>query len=185
MILGLILQLGSGIPLMPSNALNIVLNALNALLIIIVGIFLLKDDPMFAGAHACLVRNCCFGCADQCQGGMPCLCSWFFICILAAVLALIPMSGSQISTIIAGISLMADPKASVNIDWGFEAASIAWYVLFGVFVASEIVLLLAQLFGGWQGYKGYKDMQRVMAEADVGSPGGGGGAGGNPGMNYG
>lgn len=176
MIVALVLQLGSGIPLMPSNALNIVLNSLNALFIIIVGIFLLKDDPMFARSHDCLVRNFCFSCADACQGGMPCLCSWFFICLLTAILALIPMDGSQISTIIGGFRLIADPHEKVNISWGFKARSIAWYVLFYVFLASEIVLLLAQLIGGWQGFRGFQEMHRTMSEMGgaADNPGGGG-----------
>mmetsp|Transcript_14160 Transcript_14160/g.24965 ORF Transcript_14160/g.24965 Transcript_14160/m.24965 type:complete len:289 (+) Transcript_14160:88-954(+) len=173
MIISLVVQLGSGIPLMPSNALNIVMNSLNALFIIIVGIFLLKDDPMFARSHACLVRNFCFSCADSCQGGMPCLCSWFFICLLTAILALIPMDGSQISTIIGGFRLIANPHEKVNISWGFRARSIAWYVLFYVFLASEVVLLLSQLVGGWQGFKAFREMHRAMSEN--------GGAGDNPG----
>lgn len=184
MIVGIVLQLGAGIPLMPSNAFNIVLNSLNGVFIIVVGIFLLKDDPMFAGAHKCLVNTFCSTCADQCQGGMACLCSWFFICLVTAVLALIPMSGSQIDTIIGGFRLIADEQASVDINWGFKAGSNLWYALFLTFLTSEVLVLLAQLLGGWHGFKAMKEWQLAtegQPQPNVGGPpesGGGGFTGG-------
>lgn len=168
MILSIVLQLGAGIPLFGvSDTFNLILNILNAVLIVIVGIFLLKDDPMFAGTYECLVSTFCNGCRDQCQGGLPCLCSWFFVCLIAAVLALIPIQGSQIFIIIDGFQLIANPSYSSGMQWSYAVGSTAWYVLFCIFIGSELLLLLAQLAGAYHGFKGFRDMQSVMSEGDV------------------
>lgn len=190
-IVGLACQLGSGIPLQPSNTSAIIINSLNALLIIIIGIFLLKDDPMFAGTHRCLVNTFCAGCADQCQGGMLCLCSWFFICLISAILALLPTSGSQMQTIIAGVKIFMDPSIASSVKWGFPVTSLTWQILMVSFLASEVIVIIGQLFGGVYGFKAFQEMQAIqqglagdMAGTGGGMDGGwgagapGGGAGG-------
>eukprot|EP00930_Biecheleria_cincta_P042730 TRINITY_DN29402_c0_g2_i1.p1 TRINITY_DN29402_c0_g2~~TRINITY_DN29402_c0_g2_i1.p1 ORF type:complete len:257 (+),score=39.47 TRINITY_DN29402_c0_g2_i1:85-855(+) len=187
-IFGSIMQLGSGIPLQPSNSQNLIINSLDVVIIIITGIFLLKDDLMISQWHQCLVRTFCATCADQCQGGVPCLCSWFFICFLNVIMALIPSSGSQISIIIAGIHLVLNDSAPDKMSWGFPVRSMPWYILFFTFFASEVILLLAQLIGGWHGYKAFQEVMRRMAEesggtgADPGVGGGFQGADGDPSM---
>lgn len=73
------------------------------------------------------------------------------------------MQGSQIMTIIAGIRLLIDASAGVDIPFQYVVGSITWYILFGIFIASEIIVLLAQLIGGWQGFKAFQEMQLLQA----------------------
>jgi len=167
-IIGLIVQLGSGIPLQPSNTYNIVFNSLDVVLIIVVGIFLLKDDPTFGGAHACLVRTCCSSCQDQCQGGVSCLCSWFIICILTAVMALLPVDGSQMLSFIAGFKVLLNNGSADGTKWGYDTDSIVWEILFLVYFTSEVVVILSQLIGGWQGFKGFQEMTALQGAGGSG-----------------
>lgn len=176
-IVGFIMQLGSGIPLQPSNSQNLIINSLNLVIIIITGIFLLKDDEQISHWHKCLVRTFCAGCEEQCQGGLTCLCSWYFICFLNVILALIPSSGSQISIIIDGMHQVLNDSTPDKMSWGFPVRSMPWYILFFTFFASEVILLLAQLIGGWHGYKAFQEFMRRLHELAEGSEGTGGAPG--------
>jgi hypothetical protein len=180
MIISIVLQLGAGIPL-TSDVYNLILNVLNAVLIVIVGIFLLKDDSMFSGAYECLVSTFCSGCRDQCQGGMPCLCSWFFVCLLSAALSLIPIPGSQIYVIVDGFRLIFDATFTSQSKWNYAERSTPWYVLFSIYLVSQTLLLIAQMFGAYHGFKGFRDMQSAMSE---GGDFGGGVTGGGYGDPY-
>lgn len=185
-IFGSIIQLGSGIPLQPSNSQTLIINSLDLVLVIITGIFLLKDDPQISHWHNCLVRTFCQNCEAQCQGGMPCLCSWFFICFLNVITALIPSNGSQLSVIIAGMhEVLEDNTAADKMSWGFAVRSIPWYMFFFTFFASEVIVLFAQLIGGWHGYKGFQGLLQRHQEMQAHSEGAGegylgAGTGGTP-----
>mmetsp|Transcript_18696 Transcript_18696/g.33794 ORF Transcript_18696/g.33794 Transcript_18696/m.33794 type:complete len:284 (-) Transcript_18696:148-999(-) len=177
-IIGLVLQLSAGIPLLPDDTLDIVLNALNALLIVVVGIFLLKDDPVFGRIHSCLVNTFCSTCAEQCQGGMPCMCSWFFICLFAGILGLLPIDGSKLTIIIVGCSGLADPSKATGSKaprWGFEVGSTMWKCFFGAYVLAAVFTLLGQLVGGWQGLKGFQEMTAWQQEGLLGGDASAGG----------
>lgn len=167
MILSIFMQLGSGIALMPADAFNIILNVCSALIIVLVGIFLLKDDAMFRGTYECLVGTFCSTCRDQCQGGLTCLCSWFAVCLISAVLSLIPFPGSQIYVIVDGFRLILDKTFNSNTKWNYAERTTVWYVLYSVYLASEVILLIAQIAGAYHGFKGFRDMSRIIQEADV------------------
>eukprot|EP00929_Paragymnodinium_shiwhaense_P013568 TRINITY_DN121420_c0_g1_i1.p1 TRINITY_DN121420_c0_g1~~TRINITY_DN121420_c0_g1_i1.p1 ORF type:complete len:268 (-),score=41.93 TRINITY_DN121420_c0_g1_i1:173-976(-) len=180
-ILGLIVLLASQIALMPNNTAGIVFSSLNALLIIVVGIFLLEHDPMFKGAYECLVRTFCYSCAAQCQGGMSCLCTWWFINLLNFILALLP--GGALWEIVAGIQVLANMQTVQEGKFAFPVKSTPWLVLWSMIVAAEAVILVAQFLGGWQGFKGFQEYAALRSgqEGMYDMTGGGGGGGADSG----
>lgn len=179
MILSIVVKLVTGILLFPTNAFAQVYSSLSMVLLVIIGIWLLKDDPMFSGIYRCLVTTCCGGCTEQCnaQAGVSCLCSWFFCCLLVAVFGLLPLSGSDLMTVIVGIQLIADPSKAIDPDtkWGLTVRSTEWLVVLSLFTAATCVGLLAEIFGGWQGMKGFSELAELTAGG--GLMGGGDGQG--------
>lgn len=149
----------------------IVWSCLNPILNTVIGIFLLKDDLLFGRVHKCLVGTFCASCADQCQGGMSCLCTWFFCNMITALFALLPLpdSDTDMTLIINGFQNLSQPST-----W----PSNAWVVEYSFFLAATIFALLAQIVGAYQGWMAYR-MASEMAPTggDWGDAGGGGGYG--------
>jgi len=178
----IVFKLISGTLLIPTNAFGYLYNSLNAILNMIIGIFLLKDDPLVAPAHRCITRTCCSGCEDQCQGGMSCLCTWFFCCMITAVFGLLPVDGSDLMTVIVGFRLILNPHLAEDTKWWLPVRSAVWFAMLALFTLATTVGLLAQIIGGWQGMKGFQEVQMLEPQGGNWSMGRGGldGLGGGP-----
>mmetsp|Transcript_72758 Transcript_72758/g.151921 ORF Transcript_72758/g.151921 Transcript_72758/m.151921 type:complete len:278 (+) Transcript_72758:62-895(+) len=176
LILSIAAKLGAGIPLFPKNVFGQIYNVFSAVLLVIIGIFLLKDDRTFSGTYRCLVKTFCGSCEDTCaaSAGVQCLCSWFFCCTIAAVFGLLPVNGSDITVVIAGFTLLGDPSKDSKTQWGLEVRSTAWTVALSVFTAATLVGLLAEIYGAYQGMKGFSELGELQAGGLMGGPMGGG-----------
>lgn len=137
----------------------IVYSCLNPILNAVIGIFLLKDDPLFAGVHQCLVRVFCSSCADQCQGGMNCLCTWFFCNMITCIFALLPLpdSDSDIMIITDGFNKLSKPSL-----WPSQV----WAVEFSFFLVATILALLVQIIGAYEGWQAYRQATAMAAGSD-------------------
>jgi len=189
LIFSLIAKLSASIWLDSNDVWNIIGNSLTAVLNVIIGIFLLKDDRLFAGAHRCLVFTFCRGCADQCMGGMSCLCTWFMCTLITVVFGFLPISGSDIWKVVQGCKII-----STRSQW---QGGTAWIVMFSIFIGSMLLELLAQCVGCWEGWQAYKTASEAGVDpiaggdwADAGAGAGygggrfGGGGGYGPGGGY-
>jgi hypothetical protein len=164
-----------GILLDPSfnNTYSLIVNLLTPILLAIIGIFLLKDDPLFKGCYECIVNTCFSSCREQCPGGMTCLCSWFFCNLLTAIIDLLPLNGSGISTVVSGCQQLGNPS-----QWG--PGGWVWVVEFCGYLLSVAFALLAQIFGGYHGFKAYQQAQEFGAQAGGDWANDGGGTSGYP-----
>jgi len=168
LIAALVVKFVAGLLINPFNLFGVVWISISAILNAVIGIFLLKDSREFGCIHRCLVQTCCPSYSDQCQGGMSCLCTWFFCCLFTAVINLLPFEDSDLNVLIAGFRSIAD-----RTQW---RGGVPWAIEFSFFLAATVAALLAQLVGGYEGYKGFQDMQmggNLLAED--GLPGQGGG----------
>jgi len=143
-------------------SLNIILNA-------IVGIFLLKDDPLLGRTYEFLATTCCQMCAQQCGGGMNCLLT-FVICNAITVLFDVLLN-NVIGGLIHDIGVIFDPNQWTSGIYGF---------LLGVNVLAIIVAFMAQTVGAVQGFLAYRQARDFGTTATPGEWSGGGGGGGGP-----
>lgn len=157
MVVALIVKLLAFVILVPAAALALLFNSLSIVLVVLIGICLLKDDPLFVGPYNC-VQRCCL-----CPGGTNCLCAWFAFCFLTAMFSVLPVGGSDMQYIVTFISLMANPSQKQDgIKWGLHVRSSAWYALCLIFVVAVALELLAQILGAYHGYKGYQQFQQAQ-----------------------
>jgi hypothetical protein len=161
LILSVLMKIAAGAVLMPNNWGTYLGNSISGIFSMIIGIFLLKDDATFSPAYNCLVNTFCSNCREQCPGGMTCLCTWWFYCLLVSVLDLIPLNGSEIMYIIAFGTCISNPDACNGLHTApyAPAGSSTWYVLCALFTVGMVGALLAKLIGGWVGLKAWQEMQ--------------------------
>lgn len=155
----LIVKVAGGIVAYPTRLGLTIQNSACALLNVFIGIFLLNDDPMFAGCHRRLVNTFCAGCADQCQGGMACLCTWSFCCSITAMAALLPFRGGDLVTIVVDFHLITSSEA-----WS-DSGKLRFTVGFLIFALATVCALLSQLIGGWAGFKAFQRASELTVEA--------------------
>mmetsp|Transcript_83934 Transcript_83934/g.216011 ORF Transcript_83934/g.216011 Transcript_83934/m.216011 type:complete len:239 (+) Transcript_83934:88-804(+) len=137
-----------------------VVSSLNLILVTVMGVFMLRDDPQIAPVYNCLVTSCCQPCAQLFGGGMSCLMPFVLCNFLTVVLDLI--GGQAIGIIATSVSLMWRPEA-----WQNPLGCIAFLVLALSSLASEVGMMVGTYFG-WQAYKQAAGIDGTM-------PGGGGG----------
>mmetsp|Transcript_26993 Transcript_26993/g.48799 ORF Transcript_26993/g.48799 Transcript_26993/m.48799 type:complete len:225 (+) Transcript_26993:48-722(+) len=140
---------------MLASSLNLILNT-------IIGIFLLRDDPLIGRMYAFLARTCCGPCSEQCQGGIGCLMS-FIICNAITVFIDI-LLGGEISLIIQNFKVMLNA-----VD--FYEAFIYWANL-----VCTVGALVAQIVGSVYAWLAYKEIR----DSGVTSSGGDWSSGGYP-----
>lgn len=173
LIISLIAKIVCG-SLMGNGLFSMISASLSVILISIVGIFLLNEDPFYGRIYNCCLTTICSSCQESCPGGLSCLCSWWFCNLACAIISLLPVDGSDIVLIIDGIQLLNSNPS----NWG-RGNIILNGVLQSVFLASMIFGLLAQIVGGLQGYQAYKEAGELatggMMMGGAGAPSGDGG----------
>mmetsp|Transcript_24346 Transcript_24346/g.72565 ORF Transcript_24346/g.72565 Transcript_24346/m.72565 type:complete len:259 (-) Transcript_24346:32-808(-) len=161
MLFALVAKLTGQILLQPKLALGITLDSLATVLVAVVGVFLLKDDPCFGKVHACLLRLCCTGCEESCPGGVSCLCTWFAVCLITALSDLL----GDVQTVYVGCRLIFDPSFPDKYEWHFTPRTTPWLVCMVVYLTGLSVALVSQIVGAWQGMKGCVESQAAAADA--------------------
>eukprot|EP00450_Noctiluca_scintillans_P027457 CAMPEP_0194536014 /NCGR_PEP_ID=MMETSP0253-20130528/74778_1 /TAXON_ID=2966 /ORGANISM="Noctiluca scintillans" /LENGTH=251 /DNA_ID=CAMNT_0039381879 /DNA_START=45 /DNA_END=800 /DNA_ORIENTATION=+ len=173
LIFAIICKLVSGALVLQGNVFLIIYTSFDALLNILIGIFLLNDDPAFNRCYSCIVNTCCSTCPDQCPGGMSCLCTWFACCFVTTVIAVIPFNSSDIMQVISGVELLSDAT-----NWA-SANLIVSSVGYLIYILSVTVAWVCQVIGGWAGWKAFQRANQVAEQLGTGdwaaSGGGGGG----------
>mmetsp|Transcript_19742 Transcript_19742/g.54314 ORF Transcript_19742/g.54314 Transcript_19742/m.54314 type:complete len:234 (-) Transcript_19742:61-762(-) len=147
---------------------DILVSSLNLILITIIGIFLLRDDPFFTPMYNFMLRTCCQGCADQCQGGMSCLMSFGF-CNLISVVMQVVLSNSIGSVI--GLFKLATTT-------GIGPFDALLLVILAMSLLTQLVSQIVATVLAWQAYNMARDLGVGMQGGDWGGGGGysGGGA---------
>jgi len=166
MILSLMMQLVSGAMIPDVGAWKVITNSLNLLFILIVGIFLLRDDPMLGRAYQFLARTCCSICDQQCGGGMNCLMSFTFVCGFTVLWDLI--FNGIIQFIVASLKMLFNPNEWPSSIYGFAAT---------LFIFSKIATYVAEVIGAVYGFLAYRQARDFGVTAQQGGDSGGGGAG--------
>eukprot|EP00747_Dinoflagellata_sp_TGD_P033306 gnl/TRDRNA2_/TRDRNA2_136535_c3_seq1.p1 gnl/TRDRNA2_/TRDRNA2_136535_c3~~gnl/TRDRNA2_/TRDRNA2_136535_c3_seq1.p1 ORF type:complete len:255 (-),score=43.19 gnl/TRDRNA2_/TRDRNA2_136535_c3_seq1:101-775(-) len=128
---------------------NALLDSFNILFNVIIGIFLLRDDPTFTPAYNFMMTTCCQGCADQCQGGMSCLLT-FVICNVINVVLDILLNGA-VQRIVAGFEVMFNPANWMNNPIPTIILSTWVIALFSSYVAQSL--------GAWHAWQAYKTVR--------------------------
>jgi len=154
-----------------TGSVNVILNA-------IIGIFLLNSDPLFKPIYECLVRTFCSSCADQCPGGLTCLCSYFFCNLITVVLNLLIGDPSDADFVYSSVKEIMVPSIWTD--------NIVRAVGLSIFTVSMLVGILSQLIGAVAGFRAFNQVQASASAfeqsggGDWQQGGGGGGGGGYP-----
>mmetsp|Transcript_52273 Transcript_52273/g.118029 ORF Transcript_52273/g.118029 Transcript_52273/m.118029 type:complete len:243 (-) Transcript_52273:89-817(-) len=150
--------------LIPKLVGQVILASVNIVLNAIIGIFLLKHDPLMGRMHNFLVTTCCSSCEDTCGGGMSCLIT-FALCNTITVVFDLLLNG-VIGWIISAIGAVFDPAQWTSPIFGFVLA---------VNVISVILCYVTQTTGAVQGFLAYRQARDSGVTATPGDWGGGGG----------
>merc|ERR1719310_1529792 len=65
---------------------RVLAGSFNLILNVLIGIFLLNDEPAFKPVYQFMMETCFQPCADRCEGGMSCLMTWVLCNCLTVVL---------------------------------------------------------------------------------------------------
>jgi len=154
------------LPLSPGQ---VILASLNIILNTIIGIFMLKYDPLIGRMHNFLVTTCCRSCDESCGGGMSCLMT-FVLCNAMTIFFDVLLNGI-IGWIIHMIGAVFDPSQWTSSIFGF---------MLGLNVLAVIVAYVAQIVGAVQGFMAWRQAQAFGVTAQQGEWGSGGQGGGGP-----
>jgi len=190
LIVSLFVKIIAGGVINPGSTFFWIYSSLNPIFNVVIGIFLLKDDPLIGRIHRCCITTICSRCQEQCPcpGGMPCLCSWFFCTTVTALLSIIPfwdrngVAQSDMAILVGGLEDLNNPSR-----W---AGGIPWVIAFCLFLAGTFFGLLAEIVGAFQGFQAFKEANAIAQGADYqgGYPdaesGGGGGGSSGGGSRY-
>mmetsp|Transcript_107972 Transcript_107972/g.170580 ORF Transcript_107972/g.170580 Transcript_107972/m.170580 type:complete len:254 (+) Transcript_107972:89-850(+) len=158
LMIALVVKFFSGMWLNP-NAFFWIYSSLNPIMTTLVGIWLLNYTAPFDKWHRCLVSTCCQSCADQCQGGpSACLCTWFMVCLIDAIFAILPFNGSDIMIVIGSIRLLSSDSPSVG-----DSPSLT--VCIAIFATGTLCAFLSQAFGAYEGWMAIKQSQEFGPQA--------------------
>mmetsp|Transcript_95176 Transcript_95176/g.296291 ORF Transcript_95176/g.296291 Transcript_95176/m.296291 type:complete len:249 (+) Transcript_95176:70-816(+) len=152
---------------LPMRVGQVILASVSMFLNVVIGIFLLKDDPLMGRMHRFLITTCCQSCEDSCGGGMSCLMS-FIICNTITVVFDLLLNGI-IQWVINAIGAVFDPSQWTSSLMGF---------ILGVNVLSVIGSYACQIVGAVQGWYAYRQARDIGVTATPGEWSGGGGGGG-------
>merc|ERR1712023_524153 len=81
--------------IMLGQTFQILSSSLNVIIDTLVGIWLMKYDPLIGRIQAWLLNTCCQSCAEnpqcvgQCGGGMSCLMPFVYSCIMTLLLSVL------------------------------------------------------------------------------------------------
>lgn len=168
MIISLATQLVTGSMLPGIGPGSVILNSLNLIFILVVGIFLLRDDPLLGQAYNFLARTCCQICDQQCGGGMNCLMNFTFICGFTVLWDVI--FNGVIQFFVKSLGTLFNPEDWPTSIFGFAIT---------LFVLAKLATYVAQVVGAVYGFLAYRQARDVGVTSQPGSWGdsGGGGAG--------
>lgn len=150
------------------GAMKVVVNSFNLILNTIVGIFLLRDDPLIGRVHQFLARTCCQTCDQSCGGGMNCLMTFALCNAITALMDL--LLNNMIGFTIEGVRTILNPSEWPAGIYGFELS---------IFILATIAGYAAQTVAAVYGFLAYRRAQALGTTATPGSGSwGGGGYGG-------
>jgi hypothetical protein len=150
--------------------LDLLLNCFNLIINTVIGIFLLRDDPLLARIYQFLSTTCCQMCAEQCGGGMSCLMP-FILCNLITVVC------DLFFTDLSALKMKYDTFAGGPTNWPDSVFGFS-FLLYAVAMVASFV---SQTVGAIYGYLAYRQARDMGTSATPGSWGGGatGGGGGS------
>jgi len=130
--------------------------SMNLSLNILVGIFLLRDDPKFGNIHQCLMTTVFQLCNnEQCPGSMTCLLP-FVICSFMMVTMDI-FFNTSFETFAVGLIVLFNKQA-----WEKDAVN---QIIIFAFTMTFLAALLSQCCAAWFGWNAYK--QAMLVEGGI------------------
>eukprot|EP00450_Noctiluca_scintillans_P017471 CAMPEP_0194509764 /NCGR_PEP_ID=MMETSP0253-20130528/40817_1 /TAXON_ID=2966 /ORGANISM="Noctiluca scintillans" /LENGTH=186 /DNA_ID=CAMNT_0039352951 /DNA_START=105 /DNA_END=662 /DNA_ORIENTATION=- len=123
------------------NRLGSMIYSVANLVNVVIGTFLMRDDPTFKNWHRCLTTTCFSSCQDQLQGGKACLVPWIVVNALFAVIQVI------------WLAVLENFTSLVHI--GDFHPNVAAGILF--FFSADLIALVSEIVGAVVGYLAYRD----------------------------
>jgi len=138
MVFSMVGQLVGGLLL--GRAWATLLNQMNPLTNIVIGMFLPTSDPYFDRCHKCLLRTVFASCREQCPGGMNCI--LYFVCFLVYTLVFDALFDGGNTYVLYSFSYLYDWS-----QWKSQVEGLATCLLILSVLSSLISQLSAAVFG--------------------------------------
>lgn len=138
---------------------NVLSNSLNLVMSTLVGIWLLKHDPLIGQIHSFFARTCCATCEEQGQCGGGCSC-------------LVPFIASNIIAVLLNV-LMGGEIQELQKEYNILVAAGSTTVFglkIGLFFISTLMTLVAQIAGSVAAYLAYRDIRDMGLNVTQGDP---------------
>lgn len=135
---------------------DIVLPSLNTFVVIVLGVFLLRDDPLIGRLYTCFLKTCCYACADHCNSGTVCLLPYAAFSTMATLWDLIvgkvPVTAHK---------LLVQAESFANVDGVAR-------IVFVFAMVSVLVVQAASSWFAWRAYRLLRDMDDIDSTMGAG-----------------